>query len=138
MDLHLFEPAGDEALLLGALAVRFRLVGQVAVDALVASQGARRLGELLVEAGHLTARQRDELLSLQAFLRVRVRDRRFAKEVLETGYITEDEVEYAFRAQESAYENDRSCRPVGELLVELGSIDEGLRAEIEGQVDASG
>jgi len=134
IELRPFEVDRADQLLLGALAVHFTLVTKEELGACLARQtateGTRLLGDVLVEAGHLDEEQRDHLLLLQAFLRTRHADRRFAGRVLETGYITEDEVAYAFKAQETAYARDRDIRSISDLLVEFGSIDEELRDEL--------
>jgi hypothetical protein len=133
-----FEVQTSEQMLLGKLAVQFDLMSNATLDRLLAEQSSARssggdgqpLGELLVAGGHIEAFQLDHLLDLQRFLRNRHQDREFARLVLETGYITDDEVDYAFKAQEAAFEKDRSVRLVGDLLVEFGSIDDDLRNEL--------
>ncbi len=132
-----FDVAAPHQMLLGELAVQFDLCTKADLDRVLEEQARARsvgestpLGEMLVAAGLLQSHQRDHLIELQAFLRTRHVDREFARLVLETGYITEDEVDYAFKAQEAAYEKDRSVRAIGELLVEFGSIDDELRDEL--------
>ncbi len=133
-----FEVQKSEQMLLGELAVQFDLMTTATLDRILGEQSAARsadrsappLGEMLVGGGHLESFQLEHLLALQRFLRTRYLDREFARLVLETGYITDDEVDYAFKAQEAAFEKDRSVRPVGDLLVEFGSIDDDLRDEL--------
>lgn len=139
-DVKPFEVDSPEQMLIGEIAVHFDLLSGAALQTLLSEQAAARaagvarpLGEMLVDGGHLDAAQRDHIVALQVFLRARHADRGFATLVLATGYITEDEVDYAFKAQEEAFEKDRSVRPVGDLLVEFGSIDEDMRDDLLGK-----
>ena len=137
-DLQPFEAIEPEQMLLGELAIHFDLLTRATLESVLAKQAevrstghdAPQVGQILVEQGHLHDFQRDRLIELQQFLRTRYLDRAFAQLVLETGYITEDEVDYAFKAQVAAFGKDRSVRPVGDLLVEFGSIDDDLRDEL--------
>ncbi len=136
-DVKPFDVDTPEQMLLGQLAVHFDLVTSAVLSSLLSQQEAARdegrfkpLGEMLVEGGHLDIGQRDHIVSLQHFLRTRHADRDFAQLVLETGYITDDEVDYAFKAQEAAFQKNRSVRSVGDLLVEFGSIDDEMRDDL--------
>ncbi len=121
--------------LMGELAIRFGIVDEAAVDEAVSrlrsaraeGEAPRRLYELLVEAAGMRPAQAQELGRIQTFLRVRAKDRAFAKAAVSGGVVGEDEIQYAFQAQETAFKDERAVRSVGELLVELGALDEGLR-----------
>src|SRR4028119_1812862 len=62
-------PLGQEDLLLGRIALHYKLVTQDQLTAAAARQdddrGTRRLGEILLELGSLTPGQLDKLLAIQ-------------------------------------------------------------------------
>lgn len=121
--------------LLGSLARRFDLIDDTVFGAAFAAlgQGHDDLGDLLVARGHLTADQLALLRPLADLLALREADRQFAELCRASGQVSDEEIEYAFAAQEAAFRRDRGLRSIGDLLVELGALDEAFRDELLAQ-----
>jgi hypothetical protein len=86
--------------------------------------------ELMLEMQLLGVEHANELHSLAELLETRHADRTFGTDAVDTGLVSEDEVDYAFSAQERQWKGDQETQGVGDFLVSFGSMDDELKAEL--------
>ncbi|MBU1431789.1 hypothetical protein KKF91_14705 [Myxococcota bacterium] len=87
-------------------------------------------GRFLLSKNIISNNQYEILASIQKFLYTRHADRQFSEMILETGHVSRDEIEYAFKGQEEFFKNGYKIKRIGDLLIEYGSITENLRNEL--------
>lgn len=125
-----------ETSLVGALALEFELITReqlVEVQAHVGGGTQDLVGGELVERELITETQLSKLKRLAELVETRAQDRVYSEMIVETGFVSPDEIDYAFQAQEALYTRDRSIKMLGALLVDYGAIDRELRDEILAQ-----
>ena len=86
--------------------------------------------ELMLELQLLGVEQANELHSLAELLETRHADRTFGADAVDTGLVSEDEVDYAFSAQERQWRGEQETQGVGDFLVAFGSMDDELKADL--------
>ncbi len=116
----------DAYLVFGKLAVKYKFVVEEQIQEALSIQKQERLdgkkallGEILVAQGMMSQIQLDFLLSIQKVIETRKMDRKFGMIAVKNGFATPEDIERALIEQKKSYENTKTVKLLGDILVEL-------------------
>jgi uncharacterized protein (DUF342 family) len=115
----------DAFLVMGKLAVKYKFVDNEQLKEALSHQKQEQLngnqallGEIMVAKGMMSQNQLDYLLSIQMAIEARKMDRTFGMIAVKNGFATQEDIEQALIEQEKSYENTKTVKMIGDILVE--------------------
>jgi uncharacterized protein (DUF342 family) len=115
----------DAYLVIGKLAVKYKLVDEEQIQEALAIQKQEKLsgkeallGEVLVSHGMISRNQLNFLLSIQKVIETRKMDRKFGMIAVKNGFAAPEDIENALMLQKESYEKTKVVRMIGDILVE--------------------
>lgn len=128
------DPAEAQDARIGEAAVRLRMLTAEQVERTLAVHPAhgeaRRPGQVFVDAGLLSAQQRDYLETVHRFKVQRAADKRLGDRAVEHGWARTEQVNRVLQQQKQAFLKEGREQRLGELLVAEGILDEAQRDQL--------
>ncbi len=115
----------DAYLVIGKLAVKYKFVDEEQIQEALSIQKEEQLagkklllGEILVAQGMMSQNQLDFLLSIQKVIETRKMDRKFGMIAVKNNFATQEDIEHALLEQNKNYEETKTVKMIGDILVE--------------------
>jgi uncharacterized protein (DUF342 family) len=115
----------DPYLVIGKLALKYKFIDEAQLQETLTIQKQEELagkkallGEILVARQLISRNQLSFLLSVQKVIETRKMDRKFGIIAVKNGFAAPEEIKNALMLQKESYENTKTVRMIGDILVE--------------------
>ncbi len=120
--------------MIGSLAVRFKLISeeqlQLALDQHDEQSPPENVGQTFLDMGMLSPTQLNFLHDAQQMKVMRIRDIKFGKIAVKSGFVSEPQVEGALQQQKEHFVRHKRKSMIGDILIEEGAMSEEQRQSV--------